>query len=97
MLKVAHELHSQGITVVLITHFMEEATGADRVIVMSAGEVVMDGTPEEIFRDREKIERYDLELPIVDDIAATLREKGIALEERIYGESSLAEALCRLK
>ena len=97
VLKVAHELHSQGITVVLITHFMEEATGADRVIVMSAGEVVMDGTPEEIFRDREKIERYDLELPIVDDIAATLREKGIALEERIYGERSLAEALCRLK
>ena len=97
VLKVAHELHAQGITVVLITHFMEEATGADRVIVMSAGEVVMDGTPEEIFRDRAAIERYDLELPIVDDIAASLRGKGIALEEKIYGEKSLAEALCRLK
>ena len=97
VLSVAHELNRQGITVVLITHFMEEAAGADRVIVMSAGEIVMDGTPDEIFRDRTAIERYDLELPIADDIAADLREAGIPLEEKIYSESALAEALWRLK
>ncbi len=97
VLKVAHELHAQGITIVLITHFMEEATQADRVIVMSSGEVVMDGTPEEVFRDREGIERYDLELPIVDDVAAALSQQGVPIEDKIYSVSTLAEAICRSK
>ena len=97
VLKVAHELNEQGITIVLITHFMEEATEADRVIVMSEGSVVMDGTPEEIFHDRASIEKYDLELPITDAIAAELSDAGIPLEDKIYGASTLAEELCRLK
>ena len=97
VLKVAHELHAQGITIVLITHFMEEATQADRVIVMSAGEVVMDGTPEEIFKDRESIERYDLELPIVDYLAAELIKAGLPLTQKIYSAETLAEAICRSK
>ena len=97
VLKVAQELHSQGITIVLITHFMEEATQADRVIVMSSGEVVMDGTPEEVFHDREGIERYDLELPIVDDVAAALSQQGVPIEDKIYSVSTLAEAICRSK
>ena len=97
VLKVAHELNRQGITIVLITHFMNEATQADRVIVMSEGRVTMDGTPEEVFRDRAGIERYDLELPIPDAIAAELIKQGLPLEDKIYSESSLAEALCRLK
>ena len=97
VLKVAHELHSQGITIVLITHFMEEATQADRVIVMSGGGLVMDGTPEEVFRDREGIERYDLELPIVDYLAAELIKEGVPLEEKIYNVEELAEGICRSK
>ena len=97
VLKVASELHRQGITVVLITHFMEEAAQAERVIVMSAGEVVMDGTPEEVFRDREKIEKYDLELPVADRIAAKLIQEGVPLEDKIYSVSELAEAICRSK
>ena len=76
VLKVAHELNDQGITIVLITHFMEEATQADRVVVMSEGRIVMDGTPEKVFRDRESIEKYDLELPIADAIAADLLQAG---------------------
>ena len=97
VLKVAHELNDQGITIVLITHFMEEATQADRVVVMSEGRVVMDGTPEEIFRDRASIEKYDLELPITDAIAADLLQAGLPLEDKIYSEKTLAEAICRLK
>ena len=97
VLKVAHELNEQGITIVLITHFMEEATQADRVIVMSEGRVVMDGTPQEVFRDRASIERYDLELPVTDAIAAELIKQGLPLEDKIYSESALAEALCQLK
>ncbi len=97
VLKVAHELNDQGITIVLITHFMEEATQADRVVVMSEGRIVMDGTPERVFRDRESIEKYDLELPISDAIAADLIQAGLALENKIYSEKALAEAICRLK
>ena len=97
VLKVAHELNDQGITIVLITHFMEEATQADRVVVMSEGRIVMDGTPEKVFRDRESIEKYDLELPIADAIAADLLQAGLPLEDKIYSEKALAEAICRLK
>ena len=97
VLKVARELNAQGITIVLITHFMDEATQADRVIVMNEGSVVMDGTPAEIFRQREEIERYDLELPVADAIAASLIAEGVPLEDRIYSESELAEAICQSK
>ncbi|MBQ7712221.1 MAG: energy-coupling factor transporter ATPase [Clostridia bacterium] len=97
VLKVAEDLHRQGITVVLITHFMEEAARADRVVVMKDGRVVMDGAPEEIFRDREAIAKYDLELPVADALAASLVEAGLPLEDKIYGESALAEAICRSK
>ena len=97
VLKVAHELHDKHITVILITHFMEEAVQADRVIVMNHGAVVMDDTPEKVFRDRAALERYDLELPIADDIASKLIEAGIDIPDRIYTERELAEALCRSK
>ena len=97
VLKVARELNAQGITIVLITHFMDEATQADRVIVMNEGSVVMDGTPAEIFRQREEIERYDLELPVADAITASLIAEGVPLEDRIYSESELAEAICQSK
>ena len=97
VLKVAEDLHRQGITVVLITHFMEEAARADRVVVMKDGRVVMDGAPEAIFRDREAIAKYDLELPVADALAASLVEAGLPLEDKIYGESALAEAICRSK
>ena len=97
VMKVARELNAQGITIVLITHFMEEATRADRVVVMKDGRVVMDGTPEVIFRDREAIARYDLELPVTDAIAAELAADGFPLQDKIYSESALAEAICRSK
>ena len=97
VLKVAEELNRQGITIVLITHFMEEATHADRIIVMNEGRVVMDGAPAEIFRKREEIERYDLELPVADAIAAELIGEGVPLPDKIYSESELAEAICLSK
>ena len=95
VLSVADALHAEGITVVLITHFMEEAVKADRVIVMQHGSIVMDGAPADVFRDAEKIKSVDLELPVPDYIAAELRKKGFTLKETIYGEEALAEAVCR--
>ena len=75
----------------------EEATHADRVIVMKEGAVVMDGTPEEIFRDGDAVARNDLELPVADALAADLIAAGFPLEKTIYSESALAEAICRSK
>ncbi len=95
VLSVAHELNKQGITVVLITHFMEEAVKADRVIVMKEGSVALDGTPEIVFSDPERIKSYDLELPVPDYVAAALRKEGFSLPDKIYGEEELAEAVCR--
>ncbi len=97
VLKVAHELNRQGITVILITHYMEETVSADRVIVMSEGSVVMDGTPAKVFGDRDAVRRYHLELPISDYLAEKLREAGFDLPQKIYDEKSLAEEICRSK
>ena len=76
---------------------MEETVSADRVIVMSEGEVVMDGTPSDIFGDTERVRRYHLELPISDYLAEKIREAGIPLPQKIYDERSLAEEICRSK
>ena len=97
VMKVIRELNEQGITIVLITHYMEETVRADRVIVMSDGSVVMDGTPAEIFGDKESVRRYHLELPISDYLAEKLREAGLHLPQKIYDEKSLAEEICRSK
>ena len=97
VMEVIRELNEQGITIVLITHYMEETVRADRVIVMSEGAVVMDGTPTEVFGDRDAVRRYHLELPISDYLAEKLREAGFDLPQKIYDEKSLAEEICRSK
>lgn len=82
-------------TVVLITHFMEETVDADRVIVMIGGNAVKEGTPQEIFRDRELIKRAGLIPPFAVDIADRLRDEGIEIGETIKTDE-LVEELCRL-
>ena len=72
-----------GITVVLITHYMDEAVKADRVIVMDSGNVVLDGTPAEVFSKEEIIEKAGLELPDSAKLANILRRNGVALPEGI--------------
>ena len=67
----------QGVTVITITHYMEEAAKADRIFVLSHGEIVMSGSPEEIFRDGEKLKSFGLELPYPAYIAQKLKEKGV--------------------
>jgi energy-coupling factor transport system ATP-binding protein len=89
------KLHrQQGITVVLITHFMEEAVAADRVVVMEGGKVIMDGVPAEIFSQVDRIRSLGLDVPIAADIAARLRSRGEALPLGIIRDAELAEALC---
>ena len=82
VIRTVHELNRQeGITVLLITHYMEEVIDADRVVVMDGGHVVMDGTPKEIFSRVKELKRYRLDVPQVTDtppfcfVFQTLAEK----------------------
>ena len=93
--RVAHELNESGMTIVLITHFMEDALGADRVIVLDHGAIALQGTPQEVFTDSERLRELRLELPFSIKLAEDLRKRGIdvglGLDEEI-----LEEELCQL-
>ena len=84
----------QGMTVILITHFMDEALQADRAVVMHRGEVVMDGTPEEIFARSEELETYNLTLPRAAYICKKLQEAGMPVANA-FTAKELAEEICR--
>ena len=85
-----------NISIVLITHYMEEAVNADRVVVMDDFKVRMSGTPREIFSRADKIKEYGLELPRILQISNKLREKGVKISKTILTNKELVEELCRL-
>ena len=92
IMEIIDRLHSQGRTVILITHFMEEAAEADRIIVMGNGRVLMDAPPAEVFsRDDLGV----LNVPFAVSMARRLRENGIDVPVDIVTEKKLAEFLCR--
>ena len=84
----------EKITVIHITHFMEEALEADRVVVLDGGLVVMDGAPREVFRSAAELTAFGLRLPRAAAIAGDLRARGVPLPENIFTGEELAEALC---
>ena len=89
-------LHDKrGMTVVYITHFMEEAAQADRILVMIQGELVMDGTPREVFADVDRLKELGLDVPVASEVAHDLRAAGIPLREDIITDEELGEALCQ--
>ena len=87
---------AEGITVILITHYMEEVIDADRVIVMDDGRIVMDGTPREIFSQVEALNRYRLDVPQVTELAWELKKRGVELPDGILRKEELMEALLPL-
>lgn len=96
VLRAVRELNRQeGVTVILITHYMEEVILADRVFVMDAGKLVMEGTPREIFAQVEKLQSYRLDVPQVTLLAHELKKEGADLPEGILTTEELVEALCR--
>ena len=97
IMKIIEELHDSGKTVILITHFMEEAAKADRIVVLRDGRVDADGTPREIFSMSARLHDMKLELPFAVELARRLREDGLKLPGDILSEDELAEALCSLK
>ena len=97
IMSIIKELHDEGITVVLITHFMDEAVNADRVIIMHQGEIFMDGTPAEVFGQGEKVKSVNLDVPMAVELARALRQRGIEVPEKIIGTEEMVEYLCQYK
>ena len=96
VLEIIKNLNSKGITVILITHFMEEATQADRIVVMDRGKICKDLTPKELFSDSASVIASGLELPIVAQLAVRLRERGIDLEQGILTSDEFAKSIISL-
>ncbi len=95
VMNVVSDLNKEGMTVIHITHYMEETLNADRIIVMDGGRIVMDGAPKEIFARYKELDAYGLALPTVASIADILIEKGMNIE-RVMTRDALVEELCRL-
>ena len=94
VIRTVHELNRQeGITVLLITHYMEEVIDADRVIVMDEGHVVMDGTPKEVFSRVKELKKYSLDVPQVTELADELKEAGMDLPDGILTIEELVDRL----
>lgn len=90
------KLKEKGMTVVLITHYMNEAVYADRVVVMNDGEVDMDGTPREVFSRVERLREIELDVPQVTDLAHRLRLDGYDIPDGLLFEDEAIEAIAKL-
>ena len=97
IMAIIDELHKEGITVVLITHFMEEAVRADRIIIMDDAKVLLDGTPEEVFAHEETLRDANLEIPMAAILANKLRKRGIKVPEDVITVERLVEYVCQFK
>ena len=98
VIKTIHELNRQErITVLLITHYMEEVIDADRVVVMDDGHVVMDGAPKEIFSRVSELKQYSLDVPQVTELAYELKQAGMELPDGILSIDELADRLAAHK
>lgn len=91
------KLHKEnGITVVMITQYMEEAIGADRVAVMSGGEMILEGTPKEVFSQDELLHKHRLDVPVMQQLANRLNARGANLPKSILSVEEMAQAICLL-
>lgn len=96
VMETVKKLNREGITVVTITHFMDEVTEADRVVVLSDGELVMQGAPQEIFRENDKLREYGLDVPRSVALSNELFKAGLDLSPATTDINELGEELCRL-
>ena len=95
VMDAAKKLHSEGVSVILITHFMDEAAQTERIIVMDSGEIVMDDVPEKIFEQGERLEALELEVPPMIKLADGLRKSGIKINPTEDIDQT-AEEICQL-
>jgi len=97
VMKIIKELNGAGITIVLITHFMEEAAQADRIIIMDEGKTVLDGAPEKVFNNADHILRLGLGVPFAVGMAGELRNSGVAVPADIIDTDELVAYLCQYR
>lgn len=98
VMKTIKEVNKKfGITIILITHYMDEAAQADRIIVMDKGEKVMEGVPREIFSQVKKIKSIGLDVPQVTELAYELQKEGVDISTEILNIDEMVNALCQLK
>lgn len=95
VMDIIHKLNKEGITIVLITHFMEEAAQAERVIIMDKGKVQLDGSPEEVFAQFDLIKSFGLDVPLAAELAHRLRLKGITIPDGIISVEKMVTYLCQ--
>ena len=97
VLKTVKKLREQkNVTVILITHYMEEVIDADKIYVMDHGRVVMEGTPKEVFSRVDELKKYRLDVPQVTILADELKKQGLDIPSGILRKGELVEALCQL-
>ena len=97
VLSVVKKLNKEkGVTVLAITHYMDEVVEADRVIVLDNGKIVMQDKPREIFKREKELKSIGLELPLASYVANKLKNQGVELPEGILTDKELGEALCKL-
>ena len=93
VLAIARDLNRKGMTVVFITHFMEEAACADKVIVMDGGQIKMEGTPREVFAHEDELVSLSLGVPAAVQLASALRKRGVDIPDSILNDEELVRAL----
>ena len=97
VIATAHDLNKKkGVTIILITHYMEEVVDADYVYVMEKGKIVMDGTPRDIFSRVDELKEHRLDVPQATLLAYELQKKGFPLRDGILSNEELVEELCQL-
>ncbi|MGN0659554.1 MAG: energy-coupling factor transporter ATPase [Emergencia sp.] len=97
IMEIIRELHGEGITVVLITHFMDEAVEADRVIIVDSAKILLDGTPEEVFSQEQVLREASLEVPLAVALAQRLRKRGVRVPQNVITMEGLVEFICQYK
>lgn len=95
LLRLCQELNRSGITIVMITHFMDEAAIANRVVVLNDGAIVLDGTPQEVLTQTEVLNRFNLDIPFACQLTQELQKRGVPISTCV-SEQDLKEALWQL-
>lgn len=95
LVRVCHELHDRGLTVIMVTHFMEEAAEADRVVVMERGHITMEGTPDDVLVRADELARLNLDVPFAARLSDAMRSQGAPVRQCVTEDELVHEVLQR--
>ena len=97
VMKTIRRLNKEnGVTIILITHYMNEAAQADRIVVMDEGQIIIEGKPKEVFSQVEKLKEVGLDVPQVTELAYQLRKNGVDIPQDIITEEECVDALVKI-